>query len=88
MPTPRSSIRRRACVALTALEEPAERTFASVRRRDPRPVRPRRRVANVLEMPATELGNPVLLVIAVIPDDRLLHGLGEKIGVAKSVSEM
>jgi hypothetical protein len=28
----------------------------------------------MLEMPARELGNPVLLVVAVVAGDRLLHG--------------
>ena len=67
-------IRRRAGLALPAIERHAERALASLGRGNPRPVRPRRRMANVLEMSARELGNPVALVVPVITDDRPLHG--------------
>ena len=40
---------------------------------DPRPARHRRLMAHMLPMAAGEVGHPILVLVEVIPHDRLIH---------------
>src|SRR5690349_17199924 len=78
----RPRIRRRADVALSAGKHATERRSAAFRRHDPRPVGPRRIVAHVLVVPALQLGDPMLLAVAVKADDAPLHARYRSVNVS------
>jgi hypothetical protein len=62
-------------IALAARQRGAEPSRPPFGRQDPGAHLPRRRVANVLRMPAFELGDPVLFQVLSKADDPLLaHG--------------
>ena len=60
-------------VAFIAVERSAERGCPPLPGCDPRPIHPRRVVTNVLLMAALEFGDPVALLILVVPGDPSLH---------------
>lgn len=66
-------VARRTVVALAAVEPDAKLVRSARRRQYPRPVLPRRVVADVLIVTAGEFGDPVVFNIEVEGGDGLLH---------------
>src|SRR5579859_1018944 len=66
-------VRRFSAVALDAVEPEAEAAAAALRRDHPRAALPRRVVADVLVVPALQLGHPVPLLVPVVARDWTLH---------------
>jgi hypothetical protein len=62
-------------LAEAALEERAESVASTLGVGDPRPHLERRLVTYVPLVPAAKLGNPVTMLILVVPDDLALHGV-------------
>ena len=69
----RTPVRCIAALAFLAIEHLAESARAAFGCRHPRPIRKRRLMAHVLVVPALELGHPMLIGVAMIADDTLLH---------------
>lgn len=71
----RRPVARCSLIALAAREHLAQVAVSASRRDDPGPVGPWRVVPHMLVVAARELGNPVLLLVLVKPDDALIHGV-------------
>ena len=65
----------RLVLAFLTVQHLSKMLVAARFRQHPRPARHRRLVTHMLSMAAGQIGNPIAIIILVIPNDRLLHAV-------------